>query len=55
MKLMASDLFGLFFIGSLLGGLLGGLADDEIKNAKATGHFEDALAATSMSLIAKTV
>ena len=55
MKLMASDLFGLFFIGSLLGGLLGGLTDDEIKNAKATGHFEDALAATSMSLIAKTV
>lgn len=34
MKLIVSDLFGMLLIGSLLGGLLGDLADDEIKNAK---------------------
>jgi hypothetical protein len=34
MKLIVSDLFGMLLIGSLLGGLLGDLADEEIKKAK---------------------
>lgn len=55
MKLITSDLLGMLLIGSILGGLLEGLADDEIKKAKKSGQFGDAMAATSLNLIAKTV
>jgi len=55
MKLITTDLLGMLLIGSILGGLLGGLADDEIKNAKKSGHMEDAMAATALNLMAKTV
>ena len=55
MKLIISDLLGMLLIGSILGGLLGGLADDEIKKARVSGHMEDATTATSLNLIAKTV
>ena len=55
MKLIISDLLGMLLIGSILGGLLGDLADDEIKKAKVSGHMEDAITATSLNLIAKTV
>nr|DAR48434.1 MAG TPA: hypothetical protein [Bacteriophage sp.] len=55
MKLIVSDLLGMLLIGSILGGLLEGLADDEIKKAKKSGQFGDAMAATSLNLIARTV
>ena len=55
MKLIVSDLLGMLLIGSLLGGLLGDLADDEIKNAKKSTQIGDAMTATSLNLIAKTV
>lgn len=55
MKLIVSDLLGMLLIGSLLGGLLGDLADDEIKNAKKSAQIGDAMAATALNLIAKTV
>lgn len=55
MKLIISDLFGMLLIGSLLGGLLGDLADDEIKKARKSGQFGDALTATGLSFVANTV
>ena len=55
MKLITSDLLGMLLIGSILGGLLEGLADDEIKKAKKSGQFGDAMTATALNLIAKTV
>ena len=55
MKLIVSDLLGMLLIGSLLGGLLEDLADEEIKKAKKSAQIGDAMAATALSLIAKTV
>ncbi len=54
-KLIVSDLFGMLLIGSLLGGLLEDLADEEIKKAKKSAQIGDAMAATALNLIAKTV
>ena len=34
MKLIVSDLLGMLLMGSLFGGLLGDLADEEIRKAK---------------------
>lgn len=55
MKLIVSDLLGMLLIGSLLGGLLEDLADEEIKKAKKSAQIGDAMAVTALSLIAKTV
>lgn len=54
-KLIVSDLLGMLLIGSLLGGLLEDLADEEIKKAKKSAQIGDAMAATALNLIAKTV
>ena len=55
MKLIVSDLLGMLLIGSLLGGLLEDLADEEIKKAKKSAQIGDAMTATALNLVAKTV
>lgn len=55
MKLIVSDLLGMLLVGSLLGGLLEDLADEEIKKAKKSAQIGDAMTTTALSLIAKTV
>ena len=54
-KLMLCDFLGWLLIGTILSGLLGGLADDEIKKAKKSGHMDDAFAASAAQLLYKTV
>lgn len=55
LKLMLSDFLGWLFIGTIVGGLLGGFADLEKKKAKASGEFGDALFASGIQLLYKTV
>lgn len=55
LKLMLSDFLGWLLIGIILGGLLEGLADDEIKKAKKSGEFGDAMFASGTQLLFKTV
>lgn len=54
-KLLISDMLGFILIGGLLSALLKGLADDEIKKARKSKHFEDALTATGANFLYKTV
>lgn len=54
-NLLISDLFIWWFIGSIIGGMIGDWADDEEKEAKKSGHMDDAMMATFAQLCAKTV
>lgn len=54
-KLLISDMLGYILIGGLISALLKGFADDEIKKARKSKHFEDALSATGANFLYKTV